>query len=101
MTRMPDVAIIGGGIVGAATAYYLGEAGVSTVVIERDAVGSHASGHAYGGLSAMAGPRGARPDAGAQPPQRQALPGDGRDAAGGDGRQHRVPGPAVFDPVPY
>lgn len=56
MTRMPDVAIIGGGIVGAATAYYLGEAGVSTVIIERDAVGSHASGHAYGGLSAMAGP---------------------------------------------
>jgi glycine oxidase len=56
MTRAPDVAIIGGGIVGAATAYFLGEAGISTVVIERDAVGSHASGHAYGGLSAMAGP---------------------------------------------
>ena len=56
MTRAPDVAIIGGGIVGAATAYYLGEAGISTVVIERDSVGSHASGHAYGGLSAMAGP---------------------------------------------
>ncbi len=56
MTSSPDVAIIGGGIVGAATAYYLGEAGVSTVVIERDAVGSHASGHAYGGLSALAGP---------------------------------------------
>ena len=56
MTDSPDAAIIGGGIVGAATAYYLGEAGISTVVIERDAVGSHASGHAYGGLSAMAGP---------------------------------------------
>ena len=56
MTRSPDVAIIGGGIVGASTAYYLGEAGISSVVIERDAVGSHASGHAYGGLSAMAGP---------------------------------------------
>ena len=56
MTGSPDIAIIGGGIVGAATAYYLGEAGVSSVVIERDAVGSHASGHAYGGLSAMAGP---------------------------------------------
>ena len=50
-----DVAVIGGGLAGVTTAYYLARAGVSSVVIERDAVGSHASGHAYGGISAMGG----------------------------------------------
>src|SRR5207245_11492903 len=37
------------------TAYYLARAGVRTVVIERDAIGSHASGFAYGGLSPLSG----------------------------------------------
>jgi glycine/D-amino acid oxidase-like deaminating enzyme len=46
-----DVVIVGGGIVGMVTAYYLAKAGVPSVVIERDAIGSHASGYAYGGLS--------------------------------------------------
>jgi glycine oxidase len=50
-----DVVIVGGGIVGLATAYYLGKAGVGSVVLERDAVGSHASGFAYGGLSPLSG----------------------------------------------
>ena len=50
-----DVVIIGGGIVGMATAYFLGKAGVKSLVIERDAVGSHASGFAYGGLSPLSG----------------------------------------------
>jgi glycine oxidase len=50
-----DVVIVGGGIVGLATAYYLGQAGVGSVVVERDAVGSHASGFAYGGLSPLGG----------------------------------------------
>lgn len=49
------VVIIGGGLVGVATAYYLAKHGISSTVIERDAVGSHASGHAYGGLSALDG----------------------------------------------
>ncbi len=48
-----DIAIIGGGLAGVSTAYYLARAGVTSVVIERDAVGSHASGHAYGGISAV------------------------------------------------
>ena len=50
-----DVVIVGGGIVGIATAYYLAKAGVRSVVVERDSVGSHASGFAYGGLSPLAG----------------------------------------------
>ena len=50
-----DVVIVGGGIVGVATAYFLGEAGVSSIVVERDSVGSHASGFAYGGLNPLGG----------------------------------------------
>ena len=50
-----DVVIIGGGIVGTVTAYFLGKAGVKSVVVERDSVGSHASGFAYGGLSPLGG----------------------------------------------
>src|SRR5215470_8113737 len=51
----PDVVIVGGGIVGMTAAYYLAKAGVSSVVVERDAIGSHASGFAYGGLSPLSG----------------------------------------------
>ena len=54
-TENPDVVIVGGGIVGIATAYFLGRAGVRSTVVERDAVGSHASGFAFGGLSPLAG----------------------------------------------
>ena len=50
-----EVVIVGGGIVGIATAYFLGLAGVRSTVVERDSVGSHASGFAYGGLSPLAG----------------------------------------------
>jgi len=50
-----DVVIVGGGVVGIATAYFLAKAGVPNTVIERDSVGSHASGFAYGGLSPLAG----------------------------------------------
>lgn len=46
-----DVVIIGGGIAGIATAYYLGGMGVRSTIIERDGIASHASGFAYGGLS--------------------------------------------------
>jgi glycine oxidase len=47
--------IVGGGIAGMTTAYYLARSGVRSVVIERDAIGSHASGFAYGGLSPLTG----------------------------------------------
>ena len=50
-----DVVIVGGGIAGMTTAYYLARAGVPSVVVERDAIGSHASGFAYGGLSPLTG----------------------------------------------
>lgn len=56
-----DVIVVGGGIVGLSAAYYLAKAGVSTIVIERDSVGSHASGFAYGSLAALSNDEVARP----------------------------------------
>ena len=50
-----DVVIVGGGIAGMTTAYYLAKSGARSIVIERDAIGSHASGFAYGGLSPLSG----------------------------------------------
>jgi len=50
-----DVVIVGGGIAGMTTAYYLAKSGVPSVVVERDAIASHASGFAYGGLSPLSG----------------------------------------------
>ena len=50
-----EVVIVGGGIVGVATAYLLSKAGVECVLIERDSVGSHASGFAYGGVGVLGG----------------------------------------------
>ena len=45
-----DVVIIGGGIAGITTAYFLGKLGVKSTVIEKDDIGIHASGLAYGGI---------------------------------------------------
>src|SRR5438552_14284894 len=53
--RSADVVIVGGGIAGMTTAYYLAKSGVPSIVVERDAIGSHASGFAYGGLSPLSG----------------------------------------------
>ena len=52
MRNNTEVIIVGGGIVGMATAYLLGKRGIKSVVIEKDSIGSHASGFAYGGLGA-------------------------------------------------
>ena len=46
-----DVVICGGGVIGLATAYYLGKRGVTALVIEADSVASGASGAAAGLLS--------------------------------------------------
>jgi glycine oxidase len=45
-----DVVIVGAGVAGCATGYYLTRRGVRPLVVERDALGSHASGFALGGL---------------------------------------------------
>ncbi len=45
-----DVVIVGGGLVGAATAYFLAREGARCVVVERDGIASHASGFAYAAL---------------------------------------------------
>ena len=51
--RVGKVVIVGGGVVGLSTAYFLAQQGVTSTVIERDAVASHSSGFAYGGLSSI------------------------------------------------
>ena len=45
-----DTVIVGAGLAGIATAFYLADEGVSCAVIERDHAASHASGYAYGGI---------------------------------------------------
>lgn len=45
---MPDVAVVGGGIVGAACAYELARAGASVILIERDELAAGASGRNQG-----------------------------------------------------
>ena len=55
MSESTDIAIIGGGAAGCAVAYYLGKAGYTTTIIEREGVGSQASGYAAGGLNPLTG----------------------------------------------
>ena len=55
MPETTDVAIIGGGAAGCSVAYYLGEAGLTSTIIEREGVGSQASGYAAGGLNPLTG----------------------------------------------
>ena len=50
-----DVAVIGGGIVGCLTAYLLAKGGATVTILEADSVGSHASGFAFGEMSALDG----------------------------------------------
>ena len=50
-----EVAIIGGGVAGAAAAYYLAEQGVRATIIEREGIGAKASGYNAGGLNPLEG----------------------------------------------
>jgi glycine/D-amino acid oxidase-like deaminating enzyme len=50
VTPAPDVAVVGGGIVGCAAAAYLAEGGARVVLYERDRVASAASGRNSGVL---------------------------------------------------
>ena len=55
MVDTTDVAIIGGGVAGCAVAYYLGQSGVKSIIIEREGVGNQASGYSAGGLNPLTG----------------------------------------------
>ena len=50
-----DVIVVGGGIIGCLTAYLLAKQGAKVTVVEADAVASHASGFAFGGLGPLEG----------------------------------------------
>jgi glycine oxidase len=50
---VPDVIIVGGGIIGCATAYYLAKEGAGVTVLERGEVSGEASGAAAGMLAAL------------------------------------------------
>lgn len=52
---MPDIVIVGAGAAGIAAAYELTKKGVKPLIIERDAIGAHASGFAFGGLNPFSG----------------------------------------------
>ena len=45
-----DVIVVGGGIMGSSTAFFLAQRGLSVTLLERDLVGRHASGVNYGGV---------------------------------------------------
>jgi glycine oxidase len=51
VSESADVVVVGGGVVGASVAYELATAGVRVVVLERDAIGSGATGHGHGVIS--------------------------------------------------
>ena len=54
-TNSTDVVIVGGGAAGCAAAYYLGLAGVSSTVVEREGIAAFASGYSAGGLNPLEG----------------------------------------------
>ena len=55
MVETSDVVIVGGGAAGCAVAYYLGLAGVKATIIEREGLGTQASGYSAGGLNPIQG----------------------------------------------
>ena len=55
MAKQPDVLIVGGGILGCATAYFLAKEGIRSTILEREAVASCASGFAAGLLNPLHG----------------------------------------------
>ena len=54
-TQGSDVIIIGGGVAGCSTAFFLSQEGVKCTIVEQESVGSHASGFAFGGLNPLDG----------------------------------------------
>jgi glycine oxidase len=54
--RGPEIAVVGAGITGAFSAYFLARLGARTTLIERNEIGAHASGNNPGGLNPLHGP---------------------------------------------
>ena len=55
MSEVEHVVVIGGGVAGTATAYYLSAAGVRVTIVEREGIGNQASGWSAGGLNPCQG----------------------------------------------
>lgn len=55
MSEVEHAVVIGGGVAGAATAYYLSAAGVRVTIVEREGIGTQASGWSAGGLNPLQG----------------------------------------------
>ena len=55
MARTVDVVVVGGGIVGCATAYFLAKEGINVTIVERGALGDCASGYSAGLLNPLDG----------------------------------------------
>ena len=55
MTSGTDVVVLGAGVAGCATAYFLAREGVNVKVVEREAIGSCSSGYAVGLLNPLSG----------------------------------------------
>ena len=53
MANSSDVLIAGGGIIGCSIAYHLAQLGIKSTIIERESIGSQASGAATGLLVAL------------------------------------------------
>ena len=54
-TSSRDVVVVGGGIIGCLTSYLLARQGLTVTMLEADAVGSHASGFAFGEMGVTEG----------------------------------------------
>ena len=55
MNEVGHIVVIGGGVVGAATAYYLSAAGARVTIVEREGIGNQASAWSAGGLNPLQG----------------------------------------------
>ena len=55
MGNSREVVIVGGGAMGCAVAYHLAKEGVGATIVEREGVGSQASGYSAGGLNPLQG----------------------------------------------
>ena len=55
MAESSEVVVVGGGAAGCAVAYYLSQSGVRVTIVEREGIGSQASGYSAGGLNPLQG----------------------------------------------